>query len=302
VSFEVGKLTVESSCFFEMNSCLSWSSSIYLSTDALSMTKLTNKGWAIAEIGQVDNILKKLPPEARSWAESLSWQQRRYVLSLCHLMCAAPPEVQAEFLDDYTADGLVSKKLDDQETKQRVKQYLKEFKITTELTEAVLRSYIKQFYIHSAQDTRRQADLYLESALKLVFSLEERNNVFNYILGFELLKMIFCMSWLQHERLYRLQRNQDEFFQTYIKPIQHTHRLNSIIVPKDENCFFAKRNYFVQQPEISHKKLVELVMATFTTETTSNFGFTVIRHASSLSFDYDFIFQPEPEAIFPHIH
>jgi hypothetical protein len=252
----------------------------------------------VGAYGKVDNILAKLPPEARTWVESLSWHQRRYMLSLCHLMCAASPEVQAEFLDDFTADGLVSRKLEDQETKQRVRQYLKEFRIKTELSEAVLRSYIKQFYVHSAQDMRRQPDQYLQSALKLVFNSEERNNVFNYILGFELLKMMFCMSWLQHERLYRLQRNQEEFIQNYVKPIQHAHRLNGIIVPKDEGVFFAKRNYFVQQPEISPKKLMELVIATFTTEVTSTFGFTIIRHPNSLCFNYDYIFQPEADVIF----
>lgn len=257
-----------------------------------------DQDWAIAGSGGIDNILSKLPPPARTWVGSLSWQQRRYMLSLCHLICAAPPEVQAEFLDDYTADGLVTRKLEDQETKQRVKQYLKDFHIETELTETVLRSYIRQFYTHSAQDTRRQPDLYLQSALKLVFSNEERNNVFSYILGFELLKMMFCMTWLQHERLYRIQRNQEEFINAYIKPIQHAHRLNGIIVPKDEGVFFAKRNYYVHQPEIQPKKLIELVMATFTTEATISFGFAIIRHPNSLAFDYNHIFEPEPEAIF----
>lgn len=259
-----------------------------------------DKEWTIANPDGIDSILGKLPPPAKAWVESLSWQQRRYVLSLCHLMCAAPPEVQAEFLDDYTADGLVSRKLEDQETRQRVRQYLKDFRIQTELSESVLRTYIKQFYIHSAQDARRQPDLYLEAALKLVFSNEERNNVFSYILGFELLKMMFTMSWCQHERLYRLQRNQDEFISAYIKPIQYAHRINGIIVPKDEGVFFAKRNYYVQQPEIPAKKLIELVMVTFTTEITSNFGFSIIRHANSLCFDYDYIFAPEAEAIFPY--
>jgi hypothetical protein len=214
-------------------------------------------------------------------------------------MCAAPPEIQAEFLDDYTADGLVSRKLEDRDTRQRVSQHLRDFNLTTELTEGVLRSYIRQFYIHSAQDSRRQPDLYLESALKLVFSTEERNNVFNYILGFELLKMMFQMSWLQHERLYRLQRNQEEFITLYIKPIQHAHRVNGIIVPRDEGVFFAKRNYFVQEPEISEKKLIELVMATFTTDITSNFGFSIIRHPHSMLFDRDYIFHPEQDLIFP---
>lgn len=262
------------------------------------MTRSPEPSWTSANVTAMDSVLAQLPSAARAWVESLSWRHRRYVLSLCHLMCAAPSEVQAEFLDEYTADGLVSKKLEDQETQQRVRQYLKDFRIETELTEPVLRSYIRQFYIHSAQDTRRQPDLYLKSALRLVFNTEERNNVFNYILGFELLKMMFCMSWLQHEKLYRLQRNQDDFVNSYIKPIQHAHRLNGIIVPKDEGMFFAKRDYFIQKPVLSPTRLVALVMATFTTETTCGFGFTIIRHPNSLGFDYEDIFQDEPEANF----
>jgi hypothetical protein len=262
------------------------------------MAEFLEPDWTSSKPPSIHSVLEQLPPAARVWVEGLSWQHRRYVLSLCHLMCAAPSEVQAEFLDEYTADGLVSKKLEDQETRQRVRQYLKDFHIDTQLTEGVLRSYIRQFYIHSAQDTRRQPDLYLKSALRLVFSTEERNNVFNYILGFELLKMMFQMSWLQQERLYRLQRNQEEFVNSYIKPIRHAHQINSIIVPKDQGVFFARRDYFVEKPIISPRKLVALVMATFTTETASSFGFMIIRHPNSLCFNYDFIFQDESETTF----
>lgn len=246
-----------------------------------------------------DSIFGQLPTEAKAWFESLPWHQRRYVLSLCHLLRVASPEAQAEFLDDYTADGLVSRKLEDRDTLQRVAGYLKEYRIPTELNEAMLRGYIRQFYVHMAQDARRQPDLYLESALKLVLSTEERNNVFNYVLGFELFRMMFGMSWLQHERLYRLQRNQEEFISTYIKPIQHAHCINNIIVPRDTDTFFAKRTYFVQIPEISEKKLVELVMATFTTEVVTQFGFSIIRHPKSFSFDYDYVFAPEDLIFMP---
>ncbi len=250
------------------------------------------------DISTAESLLLKLPPEARHWAESLPWAERRYVLSLCHLMCAASPEMRAQFLDDYTADGLVSKVLEDRDTKQKVGQYLKEFRVHTDLSTSSLRRYIRQFYVHSAQDMRTQPDLYLESALRLVMSTEERNHVFYYILGFELIKMMFRMSWHQHEKLYRLQRSQEEFIQTYIKPIQHTHRINQIIVPKDENLFFARRDYYVKQPVISEKKLIELAMATFTTEVTTGFGFSLIRHPQALVFDYAYIFEMESDAIF----
>jgi hypothetical protein len=244
-----------------------------------------------------ESLLLKLPPEAREWAESLPWAERRYVLSLCHLMVGASAEMRARFLDDYTADGLVCKVLEDRDTRQKVNVYLKEFRLTTELNTSSLRQYIRQFYIHSAQDIRIQPDQYLESALRLVMSTEERNHVFYYILGFELIKMMFQMSWYQHERLYRLQRMQDEFIQTYIKPIQHAHRINQIIVPKDEHLFFARRDYFVKQPIISEKQLVELAMATFTTEVTLNFGFSIIRHPHALVFDYPYIFESDPDAM-----
>ena len=262
------------------------------------MDKPVELSGAIARVLDPGNFLERLPGEAKIWFEQLSWQERRYVLSLCHLMCAASPEAQAQFLDNYTADGLVSRKLEDKDTKQRVDNYLKEFKIKTELNETVVRQYIRQFYAHSAQDARREPDLYLQSALKLVFSTEEKNNVFNYILGFELFRLMFSMSWQQHERLYRLQRNQEEFLNAYIKPIQHTHRINGVIEPKDEGVFFARREYFVQIPEIPEKKLNELVMATFTTEKTSHFGFLVIRHINAIHFDYDYIFDDEAGAIF----
>jgi len=220
------------------------------------------------------------------------------MLSLCHLMCAASPEARAEFLDDYTADGIVSKVLEDRDTKEKVRNHLRKFRINTNLDGLLLRNYIKQFYIHSAQDVRRQPDLYLEAALKLVMNIEERNHVFHYILGFELIKMMFRMSWLQQERLYRIQRNQEEFLNTYIRPIQYTHKINRIIVPKDEHLFFARRDYYVQEPELSDKKLTELAIATFTTETTMNFGFSIIRHEDALAFDYEYIFEREHDFLF----
>jgi hypothetical protein len=251
------------------------------------------------DIETIENILKKLPPEAKQWVESLPWNQRRYVLSLCHFLCAASPNVQAEFLDEYTADGLIAKLVENQEIQQKVQKNLQRFQIETNLCQTNVRSYIRQFYIHSAQDARYKPELLLESALKVVASSEERNNIFNYILGFELLKMLFRMSWIQHERLYRLQRNQEEFVNTYLKPIQHAHRVNQIIVPRDEKLFFARRDYFVQKPELSEKKLIELAIATFTTESTSHFGFSVIRHPDALMFDYDYIFMLNQDEVFP---
>ena len=242
-----------------------------------------------------DTVLEKLPVEVKDWAESLPWNQRRYVLSLCYTLCASTPKLQADFLDDYTADGLVSKMFEDVDTLYRVKEYLIRFRVKKELNESDLRSYIKQFYIHSAQQARRQTDQYLESALRFVLNTEERNNVFNYILGFEFIKIVFQMSWLQHERLARLQQNQLQFIENYVKPIQHAHRINNIIVPKDERIFFAIRAYYIQLPNISYRKLIELVMASFTTEMVTHCGFSIGRHCEALRFDCDYIYDPEPE-------
>lgn len=247
-----------------------------------------------------NHLFEKLPLEVQNWAESLPWNQRRYVLSLCYILCASSPDKQAEFLDEYTADGLMAKMIEDIDTQQRVKHYISCFRIKNSLNESVLRSYIRQFYIHSAQDARCKPDRYLESALKLALSPKDKDNVFSYILGFEVIKLMFQMSWLQHERLSRLQKNQDYFIKTYIKPIQHAHRVNGIIVPKDERVFFAKRDFYVQKPEIKSKKLIELVMATFTTTQVIACGFSLTRHSRAFEFDYDYVFNAsDPESIFP---
>lgn len=239
-------------------------------------------------------IFDALPSEARAWLEGLPWLQRRYVLSLCHLLSAAPPEMQADFLDDFTADGLVYRVLQDQDTQDRVNSYLQQFHITTTLTKSLLRSYIRQFYIHSAQEARQQPDLYLQSALKLMTSAQEKNSVFNYVLGFELIQMMFQMSWSQHERLYRLQITQETFIRQYIKPIQYAHRINGLIVPDDESQFFARRSYFIEKPKVSGKRLAELVMATFTPEAVIQFGFSSIRTPNFFQFDYSYIYGSEP--------
>ncbi|HEY9821519.1 MAG TPA: cobyrinic acid a,c-diamide synthase [Candidatus Sericytochromatia bacterium] len=254
----------------------------------------------VSNIEQIKDIsfLENVPLEVRKWVESLPLNKRRYALFLCYLICTAPTESQAELLDTNIADGLISKMVQDRVLQQLVKKYLKNFHIEKELSDAVLKSYVKQFHVHTAQDLRTQPDLYLEFVLRLTDKTEERNNLFNYILGFEILKMIFQMSWLQHERLYRLQKNQDSFLKTYIKPIQYTHRINGIIVPKHEHIFFAKKNYFVKEPNIKEKKLNELVMATFTKDTVTQLGFIIIHHLNYLVFDYDYIFNPEPEGIF----
>jgi len=246
-----------------------------------------------------ESIFEELPLETKEWAESLSWEERRHVLLLSHLLCVAPPEIQAEFLDNYTADGLVSRKLQDRDTEQRVKEYLKEFLIQTDLNELVLRNYIKQFYIHSTQHRDSHPEVYFRSIFRLLLSTEGQNNIFNYILGFELLKLIFQMSWLQHERLYQLQKNPEFFIKNYIKPIQNAHKINGIIVPSDRKVFFERRDFFVRKPEIKQRKLVELVMATFTTDVAINLGFSIIVDPNFLSFDQEYIFQPEPQGMFP---
>lgn len=243
-------------------------------------------------------MLDNLPPEVRQWVEGLSWQQRRYMLSLCHLLCASSPQDQAQFLDDFTADGIIAKILVDYDTQEQMDQQLKQFHIDSVLTEKRLRVYIRQFYIHAAQDMHRQPDQYLQSALQLVIKKQEQGKVLNYILGFEVIKLFFLMSWEQHEKLYQLQINQDEFFTRYIKPIQYTHRINSIVVPKDEKVFFAKRDYYIQIPQIPNRKLLVLIMATFSCETITEFGFSISRNENHIIFDYDFIFAPAHDPIF----
>ena len=70
------------------------------------------------------------------------------------------------------------------------------------------------------------------------------------------------------------------------------------MIPKNEKVFFDKHGYFIQKPNVTDKKLTEIVIATFTTDTVIDFGFSIIRHLKSLVFDYEYIFQAEQESIF----
>lgn len=263
------------------------------------MKKITYKLTDKHENNQEIRSFEKIPVEVRKWVKTIPLAERLHILSiLCYLMFPDSKDTQLQLLDDYVADGLVSRIVKDKIPQQLVKKYLKKFKIDKQLNDLLLRSYIKQFYIHSAQDLRTQPYLYLESVLRLFHSIEERNKLFYYILGFEILKMIFQMSWLQHERLYQLQKNQEHFLKTYIKPIQHAHRINRIIVPKDENVFFAKRDFFIKNPKIKKHKLIELVRDTFPVNTVSDLGFLIIHHIDFLVFDYEYIFNSEQEGLF----
>lgn len=245
---------------------------------------------------QGSGVLEKITLAVKKWAKTLPTDQRKHIMSLCYLICATSPEIQAElteFLDDYVADSLVEQILQDRIRLQLVTKYLREFCIEKELNPLVLNSYIEQFGIHSAQTLQKEPELYLEFVLRLIHSPEERHDLFNYILGCEVIKMMFQMSWLQHERLYQLQKNQECFIRSYIKPIQYAHRINGIVVPKNETVFFAKRDYYIQKPQISEKKLVELVLSTFTHETVINLGFSISCALDFLTFDYDYIYMSE---------
>lgn len=241
-------------------------------------------------------VIEALPPEAQQWLLGLPWVQRRYVLSLCHVMCATPSEEQARFLDEYTADGVISRIIHDQDTQQRIYHHLRRFHIKTKLTEKLLRRYIRQYYLHAAQARQHQDKAYLESAIRLMMDGQEHNRVLTYILGFELLILLFGMSWQQHERFYTLQPNQEDFFHLYIRPVQQAHRLNGVIVPKDEHRFFARRDYFVRVPQLKLSQARALIMASFSPKQISQLGAIVMRHQNALQFDYEHIFQQDSKS------
>ncbi|EKV00946.1 hypothetical protein Lepto7375DRAFT_3084 [Leptolyngbya sp. PCC 7375] len=245
---------------------------------------------------QTKQLIQSLPPEAQQWLLGLPWVQRRYVLSLCHVMCATPLEEQIQFLDEYTADGVISRIIHDRDTTQRIYHHLQRFNIETKLTESVLRRYVRQYYVHTAQARHHEGEAYLESAIRLMIDGQEHNRVLTYILGFELLILLFSMSWEQHERFYGLQPNQEDFFNLYIRPVQRAHRLNGVIVPKDENRFFARREYFIRIPKLKPGQTVALVMASFSPKQISHLGAIVMRHQNALQFDYEHIFQQNSDA------
>lgn len=242
---------------------------------------------------QKTHILSHLPDEVREWLTALPWEQRRYVLSLCHLLCVTPAKQQVEFLDAYTAEGLLAHIVNDADTRQRVNEHLKRFRCDTELNDETFRRYIRHVYLHSMQDAEQRPELYLETVLMLRGSARKRSSVLCYILGFEILKLLFLMSWAQHERLRSLQINQDEFTRTYIQPVQHSHKRHGIVIPKDEKEFFARRDYYIHRPDIGPQQLMKLIVESFSADKIIETGFSLLRHENAICFDYSYVYSEE---------
>lgn len=241
-------------------------------------------------------VLAKLPAEAREWLTQLPWEQRQYLLPLFHLLCTASSSEQTKFLDAYTAGGLLSRAVSKRDARQRVNELLAGFHITTGLNDEMVRSYVHQAYLHSIQDAQDQPEMYLEAALMLVRNVAEHDSILSYILGFEILKMLFSMSWEQHERLYKLQPNQDDFTREYIRPVQAAHKRHRIVVPTGVKNFFSRRDYFVRQPNLSEAKTTELIFESFSAEKIIGIGFLVLRHPNAIHFDYDYVYNSDGQA------
>ena len=247
-------------------------------------------------IYQEKNALK-----LRQLTKNIPLKQWQYVFNICYLICHLSPEEQmkfTEFLEDYVSNYLARKILRDGLLQQLINNHLVQFYLNKKLTKPSIKYYIKQYYFHKYTTLNTEPKVYLELAIRLIYKSEERGKFFSYILGCEIIKMMFKMSWLQHERLYQLQKNQESFINTYIKPIQYAHRTQGIIVPKDEAVFFAKRDYFIKRPQLTEEKVMELLTSTFSQETITTLGLLIIRNLNFLVFDYEYIFNEEPECIF----
>ncbi len=235
-------------------------------------------------------IFSDLPSEARDWITQIPWAQRRYILLLCHLLCATETNQQAQFLDAYTAEGLLFRIVDDPATKQWVDKHLHRFRCSVQLNDETIRRYIRHVYLHFVQAKEQRPELYLETVLMSMGNARKRSSLLCYILGFEILKLFSLMSWAQHERLCSLQVNQEDFARAYLQPIQRSHKRHGIVVPKDEKDFFARRDYYIKVPKISPHKLTNLVIETFSADSIIELGFSILRHQDAIHFDYDYVY------------
>ena len=205
---------------------------------------------------------------------------------------------QSHLLRGYTADKTIDRILNAYNLKTSVEHQLKRLhRPNHSLTPDLIQAYVSQFYLHALQDSRSEASTFLQSALKLFVRQDDRNPILCYVLGFEIITLLFGMSWHEHERLYYLQHHPEQFYYRYIKPIQVAHRLNEKIIPRDADIFFARRNYFIQRPSLRPQQLKAIAIATFPAEAVLKLGFEIIRHPRSFVFDHAAIFdEPEQKA------
>ncbi|WP_242031821.1 hypothetical protein [Microcoleus sp. FACHB-672] len=173
---------------------------------------------------------------------------RRYLLNSMTLFASISPEQQHQILNDLIQSELMN--LAEQSKKylhQNVKVVLKRMFIEKPLSEKEIAEYYYKYYTITGVIPEEVTNEYL-------------NILVNFILGIEMSKLLFLMSFVEQQRFFELQENysaQVVLFYRYIKPIR-SKLIKEKIVNRD-----IIGNYYYNRPWVNEHELLDYIFDLF---------------------------------------
>ncbi|GAB4352980.1 MAG: hypothetical protein Fur0042_21620 [Cyanophyceae cyanobacterium] len=201
---------------------------------------------------------------------------RRFLLNALTLFAAISPEQQHQAINDLIQSEiflLAEKSL--QFLQRRVKDVLYPFHIAKELEDDDIREYYYRYYMQTGQIPERLTPEYLNVMLK-------------FIVGVELLKTLFRMSFMEQQRFFEIQgkySTQALLFYRYIKPIRRK-LARERVTSRDPSG-----THYYQHPKLDEAELMDYIFDIFDLETIVHLG----EFSEKLSFESDYIYAKETD-------
>ncbi len=214
---------------------------------------------------------KVLPTHFLDEFETRDASTRRFVLNALTLFATISPEQQHQALNDLIQREISI--LSERSRKflhRRVKDILKPFHIDKEIKDADVREYYYRYYMLTGIIPERPTPDYL-------------NMLLTFIVGVEIIQMIFRMSFMEQQRFFELQgkySTQAMLFYRYIKPTRA-----KLATEKRLNRDPAGNHYY-RRPKLSTAEALDFIFEIFDLEAITYIG----NFSEKLAFEFDYIY------------
>ena len=199
---------------------------------------------------------------------------RRFLLNALTLFAAISPEQQHQAINDLIQSEiflLAEKSI--QFLRRRVKEVLAPFKIAKEMGDEDIREYYYRYYMQTGRIPERLTPEYLNLMLK-------------FIVGVEILRTTFQMSFMEQQRFFEIQgkySTQALLFYRYIKPIRNK-LMRERVTSRDPSGM-----HYYQHPNLDHEDLIGYIFDVFDLETIIQLG----EFSENLAFEPDYIYSAQ---------
>ncbi len=198
---------------------------------------------------------------------------RRYLLNSLTLFACISPEQQHQALNDLIQSELLS-------LAQKTQTYLHDR----------IHLALNHFGVDEAGESKRIAEYYyryylLTGTVPENLTAEYLTHLLNFIVGIEVIKIIFKMSFIEQQRFFEIQGRyavQVMIFYRYIKPARDK-LIQEKLVNRD-----VSGSYYYTKRGLSEEKILDYIFEVFKLENIENLG----ELAKDLQFDREYIYKP----------